>query len=907
MRIHTSGNLLRSAGLTALALIAFASWHYARLQFRSNHNSGLPAQNGTVHSNDPKQLVAEANRFAWLFNGPKAEPLYAKAEQLFAQAGDHRNELSARIGRIRAQAETMSFVDISDYLATQLKTPLVQADPELKLWCLTSKGYTDIEIDPAAAKRDWEQAQAIAENLGKKQWETRARGELGLIAFLEGDSGKAARLVGGALLSTMASGDVGGQVRFLELIGNGLNEIKRHDDALHFYDRAIKLSATTKDAGFPFMAYEGKAEALAAIGKADDARSALESALAQARLDHKRGHEAQLLIILGKLCAQTDDRAHAVEYLESAGSFAGQLKFYRMVGDSMFELAKIYREDGDLQKAEARLSVGLDASRRVGDQYYVPRNLTALADLKARQGHTAEADALYDQAEDVINGILVNSPGHYSESSLAGAMSETFRAHFRLAVETKDVRKAFAILERVRGRTAADVLRTHASTNNNESPAASTIESNIAHLQVTLMRSQVVDERKQLLDTLEEEEQKLALINNVSAPTGRLSLERPADIRKVQQTLRPDEFVLEYVLDEPRSFCLAFSKTDTSITALAGRKQIEDLTDHYLAQIKSMQPGSEASKQLYAALIGPLPHEADKPRIIIVPDGKLHLLPFESLRDGQGRYLLLSSVITYAPSATVLRALRSGPRRSAAARNFLGVGDVTYEPHGTLLARVANSSSLSGKVLRGLYDLAGVHLQDLPQTREEVQAAEREIGPKNSVLLMGDDATETEFKAQPLDEFKIIHLAVHSIASTRYPERSALVLARDPRAQDDGLLQVREIAKLKLNADLVTLSACETGIGKLQGEEGVTNLVQAFLLAGAKAVVASLWAAEDNYTTDLMDQFYRHLAQKEPKATALRQAKLDLLTKYADKVPPFYWAGFIIVGDGSSAIPLRNP
>jgi CHAT domain-containing protein len=904
---RASGFLLFSAGLTALVLLTLVFWHYAAPLIRSNHHQGLAAQKGSSDANDPKQLLAEANRLAWLFNGPGADPLYARAEALFAQAGDRRNELYAKIGRIRAEAETMSFVDISDFLATQLKTPLVQGDPELKLWCLTSKGYTDIEIDGASAKRDWEEVQVIAKSLGEKQWEIRAKGELGLVAFLEGDSGKAARLVGSALLSTMTSGDVGGQVRYLELIGTGLNEIKRREEAIPFFDRAINLASRTKDAGFPFMAYEGKAEALTALGRTDEARTTLTRALAQARADQKQGHEAQLLILLGKLSEETNDKPQAVEYLEKAGSMAGELRFYRMVSDAYFELAKIYREEANIAKAEACLTRSLDASSRVGDRYYVPRNLTALAKLKAREGHNAEANALYERAEDVIDGLLINSPGHYSKSSVASAMSETYREHFRLAAQTHDVRKAFVILERVRGRTAADALRNSPSSGVSESPAAAQIERNIATLQVSLMRSEISGERRQLLENLEEEEQKLGLINNSPSRVNHSSFERPADLASVQRALRPDELVLEYVLDEPRSFCLGLSRTQAWVAKFAGRKQIEDLTDRYLAQIKAIQPGSDLGRQLYTLLIGPLPEEASKARIIVIPDGKLNLLPFESLEDSQGRYFLFSAVITYAPSATVLTALRSEPSRSLATRKFLGVGDIPYEPRETVLAKVAGPSTISGRVLRGLYDLTGVHLEDLPHTREEVLSAQREIGTKNSIVLLGEDATETAFKAQPLGEFKIIHLAAHSLSSIQYPERAALVLGRDPRSSDDGLLQVREIARLHLNANLVTLSACDTGIGKLQGEEGVTNLVQAFFIAGAKAVVASLWAADDGDTTSLMQYFYRHLAQKEDKATALRHAKIDLVQKYGDQAPPFYWAGFIMAGEGSTAIPVGNP
>jgi len=173
-------------------------------------------------------------------------------------------------------------------------------------------------------------------------------------------------------------------------------------------------------------------------------------------------------------------------------------------------------------------------------------------------------------------------------------------------------------------------------------------------------------------------------------------------------------------------------------------------------------------------------------------------------------------------------------------------------------------------------------------------------------MLLGKDATETGFKKQPLDQFRILHLAVHGFADTQYPERSALVLGADPQSSDDGLLQVREIIRLRLNAELTTLSACDSGVGKLQGQEGISNLVEAFLVAGSKSVVASLWSADDTFASALMEQFYRRLAQGEDTSSALRNAKLDLLTKYGDQVSPFYWAAFIAVGETSTPIGIKQ-
>src|SRR6266851_749024 len=316
-------------GAAVVVVLTTASYHVVTTYRREATRVRITSAD-VQQSADPQVLLKAADRFYFLNNGPAAAPLYARAEKLFSERGDARNELYAKVGRLRSEAETMSFVDLSRFLNKQLQNPIVQTDKRLRLWCLIAKGYTDIEIDYRATKRDWLEAQDIANELGEKQWATRASGELGLVAFLEGSPGRAARLLGGALLSTMASGDTGGQIRFLELIGRGFEEVNRHTEALRFFERAIKLADAEKDSGLPFMAYEGKAQALVALGKPDEAKAVLEDALSKARSQHKRGHGAQLLILLGQLASETGDRNRAIAYLEDAGQFATRVQFFRM-------------------------------------------------------------------------------------------------------------------------------------------------------------------------------------------------------------------------------------------------------------------------------------------------------------------------------------------------------------------------------------------------------------------------------------------------------------------------------------------------------------------------------------------------------------------------------------------------
>src|SRR6202142_1067184 len=185
------------AWLAAVVVVVLTTAsHYVVTSYRREATRIRLTSADVQQSSDPQVLLKAADRFYFLNNGPAAAPLYARAEKLFSERGDGRNELHAKVGRLRSEAETMSFVDLSRFLNEQLQNSIVQGDKRLRLWCLIAKGYTDIEIDYRSSKRDWLEAQDIAKSLGEDQWVTRASGELGRIGFLEGNPGRAARLLG---------------------------------------------------------------------------------------------------------------------------------------------------------------------------------------------------------------------------------------------------------------------------------------------------------------------------------------------------------------------------------------------------------------------------------------------------------------------------------------------------------------------------------------------------------------------------------------------------------------------------------------------------------------------------------------------------------------------------------------
>ncbi|HEV3041192.1 MAG TPA: CHAT domain-containing protein [Candidatus Angelobacter sp.] len=883
--------------------MALLSWFAARRILHRGHSStrthsintdSLPV--GAV------ALMQQADRFSGLLNWAAAGPLYALAEEKFRQSGDTRNELYARTGRLRGQFDQLSFVAISSSLEQILNDPITQNDLHLRLWCLVNKGYTDLEINLPAARAEWTSARNIALQLGEDRWAVRALGELGVVAFLEGNMSVAAARVGQALFSTMAHGDIGGEMRLSNMIGTGLNEIHRYSEALPFFDRVIKLAGQHQDAGFPFMAYERKAEALLELGRHQEGREILKRVIEESTVENRPGAQMQALVLIGKLSAREGDRWAALRDLQTAARIAGKLKFYRMAACAMYDMAPIYDSLGELTKAEESMIMAIDASRRVGDRFFLPRDLTALATLKVRAGETRSANLLFEEAEDVLDGMLSNMHVSFWKCGLGAAARETYIRHFRLLVATHNVGKALQVVERVRARTTAALLQARRPEANRRTADTADIEDQIAGLQTSLMQEHPKNEREELLERLLNYERRLIFLQNNSALNHREFLGKPVSLPAVQEVLGQDDLLLEYVLDDPQSFCIAVSKGSAEIIVLnAGRTEVEARIQQYLSAVRDKKRESEIAQQLYSMLVAPT-RAKQKQRLIVAADGALRRIPFEALRNPDGRYLIQSHTITYIPSATVLQAIRNSRGSHRPSPPLLAIGNVPYEDQALF---DANQNPVKAAVLRGLYDLVGVRLKSLPQSREEVIAIGRKIGG-DAVLLLGRSATESNFKAQPLSDFKIIHIAAHAVADTDIPERAALVLARDPNSADDGLLQVREIVELKLNAELVVLSACDTGAGGMQSEAGITSLEEAFLVAGAKSVVASLWEVDDTYTAALMDRFYEHLVAGQDKAGSLRQAKLDMLEKYGIDTPPYYWASFVIAGDGASPISWRD-
>jgi CHAT domain-containing protein len=348
--------------------------------------------------------------------------------------------------------------------------------------------------------------------------------------------------------------------------------------------------------------------------------------------------------------------------------------------------------------------------------------------------------------------------------------------------------------------------------------------------------------------------------------------------------------LLEYVVDDDKTFLFVVTKraNDAEVrvyTLPLKRDELAKQTEVFRKQLAARDLGFRAvSFKLYESLLKPAEAQLrGRTNLLIVPDNTLWDLPFQTLVNSANRFMIEDAAISYAPSLTVLREMTKRRKVEAA-----------HVSPPTLLA-LGNPLVGSETLKRAALTLRDGKLDPLPEAEQEVKALGRLYGASRSKVLIGAEAREDRVKGEA-SSARILHFATHGILNNASPMYSHLALA-DGGAGEDGLLEAWELMQLDLRADLVVLSACETARGRIGAGEGMVGFSWAMFMAGVPSIVVSQWKVESAGTRDLMVNFHRGLISSGAKSAALRQAALKVM-KNPETSHPFYWGGFVIVGDG---------
>ncbi|MGB7926441.1 MAG: CHAT domain-containing protein [Pyrinomonadaceae bacterium] len=578
---------------------------------------------------------------------------------------------------------------------------------------------------------------------------------------------------------------------------------------------------------------------------------------------------------------------------------------------------------GRLYQDQSRYAEMLEVSRRA---VHVAEEINAREELwNAREregralralGQPAEARRSFLAAIATIESLRHEvAGGELQQQSFLESRLSPWRGMIALLVAQQDYAAALTFAEQSKARVLLDALSAgRASLRQTLSPQERQSEEEQRLRLVSLNSQQTSELRRDKPDpsrvavlSASIEQARLeyeALETNLYVAHPELKVHRgEAPIIKADEltALLPDgaSALLEYVVAGDETYLFAATKADGKREAEVRvyrlpvkQEELAKRTEAFRQQLAGRDLGFRArAAQLYELLLKPAEAQLrGKTNLIIVPDETLWDLPFQALLTSANRFLIEDAAIAYAPSLTALREMmmrRKNQRANAASTTLLALGN-------PLLGRET--------VNRAALVLRDEKLAPLPEAEQEVKALRQLYGLSRSKVYTGAEAREDRVKSEA-GQARILHFATHGMLNNASPLYSYLALA-EGGAGEDGLLEAWELMQLDLKADLAVLSACETARGRIGAGEGMIGLSWAMFIAGVPSIVVSQWKVESAGTRDLMVDFHRALIS-EPgagksiptKSEALRQAALKLL-RNPETRHPFYWAGFVLVGDG---------
>jgi len=739
--------------------------------------------------------------------------------------------------------------------------------------CLNNLGIIyRIQGDHRRALEYLQKSLKLAEAVGDQNGIAQTLNSIGIVYQIQGDQDVAIEYYNRSLALL---GDAKGRttVDVLQNIGDALVRQENYAQALQFYGRVLALAEASQDQPARARALLGLGEVYYQTQKYEEAAERFNQVLTL-NVRSLNNEALEALLNLGNIRYRQSDYAQALELANRAGALNRE-----------FESKEMTAAIGELR----------------GKVYVAMNN-----PWKAREAFDESIAAL----ESLRSGSMIGERGQslFFERRLAA-----YHGALSLLIQQGRPMEALVFAERSKARVILDVLRNgrvdiHRALTAEERRQENDFKDSLLGLNRRLAQArQSADGQPQKIAQLREQLEKARLnfevfLTAAYAAHPELKVQRgEAPVIQAQDlaALLPDAntALLEYVVTEDKTYLFVITKAAGKLAADVQDYTLDINRDELSRQIEGFRRrlaernlGVRApAHKLYDLLLKPAQSLlGGKSNLIIAPDDRLWGLPFQALLDERDRYLIERSAVSYAPSLTVLREMRarSDKRRAESAPS-------------TLLA-LGNPLIGQETVERARLSLRDEKLSPLPEAEAEVRALGRLYGARRSKVYIGAEAREDRLKAEA-GQARILHFATHGVLNNAAPLYSYLALAQGDK-NEDGLLEAWELMQLDLKADLAVLSACETARGRTSAGEGVIGLTWALFVAGTPATVVSQWEVESASTRDLMLGFHRQLqapraAGRLTKAESLRRAALKLMKNPATS-HPFYWAGFVLVGDG---------
>ncbi len=629
------------------------------------------------------------------------------------------------------------------------------------------------------------------------------------------------------------------EIRVLNNIGTVYSDLEQNNDALNYFRLALKLAEKINDV-------EAKSFIFNNIGIANS---------------HLGNYE------------------ESTKYNQSAIDLALEFKGKQILWEAYLELANAYKKQNKYLDAlkNYRNSVSIIESARSSIE---------LEELKASYIGTDKRLEAYHNMIDMLVDLSKSAPQ-----------------------KGYDI-EAFNYLERAKARAFLDSLEVSEVSISQGidfklSNRESQLSNEISSLYKKLLQSESTpDQRNKIsqdIKNCEDQLDKLKLEIRMTSPAYATLNPQIITLKEVQENLLDGKTAFfAYSIGKDSSYGFAISKRGLKIFPISPRNYIQKKVTEYKKAISDKDNlDFRIGYQLYSELVRPGLDEKIQ-KLVFFPDDILYFLPFETLltQKNNRQWLINKYTIAYAPSISSLREIikrskNNGKRRG---KDLLAFGDPVYDEEDS-----GNNEKNSIDLFQNFYSPQGLKLFRLNYSGMEVQRIAALFRKTKEQVFLREKASEAVLKNQKLEDFKIIHFAAHAVIDDQKPARSLIVLSLNQDSRQYDFVQMRDIYNLKMNSDLVTLSACQTGLGQFIRGEGIEGLSRAFFYAGASSVLMSLWAVNDQASYQLMERFYYHLRSSESIMEALQKAKLEMIRSGVFS-HPFYWAGFVITGNAGKVV-----
>ncbi|MBP0022296.1 MAG: tetratricopeptide repeat protein [Cyanobacteria bacterium SBLK] len=769
-----------------------------------------------------------------------------------------------------------------------------------------------------------QQSLTIAREIGDRSGEGKSLNNLGFVYEALGEYAKAIDYHQQSLAIDREINNPSGEGKSLNNLGNVYRSLGEYKRAIDYFQQSLAIFQA-------IGSRVGESSALGNLGNISDllgeytnAIDYYQQSLAIFQKIGSRAGESSALGALGNVYHSLEEDRRAIDYYQQS------LTLKREIGDRAGEgivlgnLGIIYDSQGQYERAIAYHQRSLIIAQKIGDRSGEGISRQNLALVKYQQGNFAEALKDIEASIAIAESIRTEVDNPDLRQSFFATVSNRYQLYIDILMQLHREnphrgynKQAFQASEKNRARTLTEIL-TEANLNIRQNVDPQLLQeeqhqirelSNLEKRRLELTSSSYANEdlerlirdRDALLKQLSDLETRIRRENSAYAD---LKYPQPLTLAEIQRDILDDDtLLLEYALGSERSYLFVVGKNEFAVYKLPPRQEIERAAEKYAIalQAEDRNPLAEG-KAIAHMLLNPIADRLKGQRLAIVADGKLHRLPFGALpwgaggASGAGIAPLLANheIVNFSSASSLAIQRKQTENRPPAAQKIAVFADPVFSKRDPRLSgEVATSPDNS---LLELFRDGCQSFDRLPHTRTEAENILSLIPDNQEFLAMGFAADRATATRAELAQYQILHLSTHGCIQDN-PQLSGLALSLYDKngKQKDGFLRLQDIYNLQLNADLVVLSACQTGIGEEVSGEGVVGLTRGFLYAGATRVTVSLWNVSDIATANLMSDYYQNMINEEMKpATALREAQLQM---WREGEYPYKWAAFIMQGD----------